>query len=269
MSSASKTLELLDYFSPTRPEIGLSQLCVMARRDKATTYRHLQSLEETGLVEQNPMTRRYRLGPALLQLARTREVTVPRKNGAEAPLRALADATGETSHVSVMSGKTLYNLMSCESPRHSIRVIIDIPTFPLHATASGLCALAFGREDLFEAATERLAAFTPKTIASIDALHASVSSARETGFGKTMGSFEIDVHSLAVPVFDQSGLLAGSVAVASVATRFTPNLEHIVRTHLAKASRDISHNWGGTVPANVEQAWAKTLKRCQELETTS
>ena len=97
MSSATKTLELLAYFSTARPEIGLSQLYKLAQRDKATTYRHLQALEETGFVEQNPMTKQYRLGPAILQLAQTREATVPRKAGVEAPLFDLANATGETS----------------------------------------------------------------------------------------------------------------------------------------------------------------------------
>jgi len=65
----------------------------MAKRDKATTYRHLQALEETGLIEQNPMTKRYRLGPAILQLAQTREATVPRKLGVQVPLFELANAT--------------------------------------------------------------------------------------------------------------------------------------------------------------------------------
>ena len=113
-------------------------MCKLAGRDKATTYRHLQALEDAGFVEQNPTTKLYRLGPAVLQLAQTREVTVPRKAGAEAALMELAEATGETSHVSVLSGTTVYALTSCESPRHSTRAIIDIQTFPLHATASGL-----------------------------------------------------------------------------------------------------------------------------------
>jgi len=109
MSSTSKTLALLAYFSPAQPEIGLSQLCRQAGRDKATTYRHLQALEDAGFVEQNPATKHYRLGPALLQLAQIREETVPRKAGAETVLDGLVDTTGETAHVSVLSGTTVYH----------------------------------------------------------------------------------------------------------------------------------------------------------------
>lgn len=266
MSSASKTLKLLEHFSPDRPEIGLSQLCRLAGRDKATTYRYLQALEDVGFIEQNPGTKQYRLGPALLQLAQTRELTVPRKAGVEAPLRALADSTGETSHVSVLSGKTLYKLMAHESLKHSIRVIIDIQTFPLHATASGLCALAFGPDDLMDAAKADLVSYTSATATDPETLQDAVQKTRTTGFGKSEGSLEADVYSLAAPLFDQSGQFAGAVSAASVATRFTPELEQSIRTHLITASRAITHNWGGTVPTQIEQAWSTGQTQSRDIQ---
>lgn len=269
LSSASKTLELLAYFSTTRPEIGLSQLCKLAKRDKATTYRHLQALEETGFVEQNPMTKQYRLGPAILQLAQTREATVPRKSGVEAPLFDLADASGETSHVTVLSGTTVYELMSCDSPKHGTRSIIDIQTFPLHATASGLCALAFGPEMLMDVALGDLQQFTDTTATLPNDLHTVVEAIRDTGFGRADRSFEDEVQGISAPIFDQTDHFAGAVSVASVAARFTPDLERIIKTQLVIAARQISNNWGGTVPAHIETIWAKHLTPTHALETAS
>lgn len=269
LSSAAKTLELLAYFSTTRPEIGLSQLCKLAKRDKATTYRHLQALEETGFVEQNPMTKQYRLGPAILQLAQTREATVPRKAGVEAPLFDLADAAGETSHVTVLSGTTVYELMSCDSPKHGTRAIIDIQTFPLHATASGLCALAFGPEMLMDVALNELQHFTDTTATTSQDLDAIIEAIRNTGFGRADRSFENEVQGLSAPIFDQTGHFAGAISVASVAARFTPDLERIIKTQLVIAARQISNNWGGTVPAHIETIWAKHLTPTHELETAS
>ncbi|WP_420012340.1 IclR family transcriptional regulator [Tateyamaria sp.] len=269
MSSASKTLDLLTYFTVDRPEIGLTRLCRLAGRDKATTYRHLQSLEGAGFVEQNPLTKNYRLGPRLLQLAQIREVTVPRSAGVEAPLNVLADATGETSHVSVLSGQTLYTLEAVESPRHSIRVIMDVDTFPLHATSSGHCALAFGPPALMDVAAGSLTAFTETTVTDPQDLRTRVEVTRSSGFARSTGSFEDDVYSLGVPLFDQTGLFAGAVSTASVASRFTPELEQIIKSHLIIAARAITRNWGGTVPASVEAAWAATLAQPQELEPST
>lgn len=269
MSSAVKTIALLSHFSPTRPEIGLSELCRLAGRDKASTHRYLQALEETGFVEQNPMTRCYRLGPVVLQLARTRELTVPRKAGAETVISWLADVTGETTHVSVLSGTTLYPLASCESYKHSTRVIIDIQTFPLHATASGICALAFGPAELLATASKQMQVFTAVTPTTAKALASAVHSARDTGFGRSDRWYEDDVCSLSAPIFDQTGQFAGAVSVASVITRFTAELERSIRQHLIEASRDISRNWGGAIPEAVEAAWAKSFLQPRTVETAS
>ena len=269
LSSVVKTLQLLTYFSASKPEIGLSALFRLAKRDKATTHRHLQALEEAGFVEQNPLTREYRLGPGLLQLAQTRELTVPRKESAMPVLRELAEKTGETTHASVLSGTAVFALASCESTQHSTRVVIDLNKFPLHATASGLSILAFGPTDLLEVAANNLETFTSHTVNSKASLEESVQSVRKTGFGRTIRSFEDEVSSLAAPVFDETGNLAGAVSVACVATRFSPDLERKCQEHLITASHDLTRGWGGTVPEQIEAIWAATLKNSNALDPTS
>ena len=269
MSSVAKALTLLTHFSIAHSEIGLSQLCRIAKRDKATTYRHLQALEAAGFVEQNPRTRQYRLGPAVMQLAQVREATVPRKEGARDALTALADATGETAHVTVLSGTTLYGLCDCESPHHSTRAVIDITTFPLHATASGLCAVAHGPEALFDTALANLTKYTPTTPTSEVDLRAMVDAVRATGFGRANKIYEAEIQGVSAPVFDHTGQLAGAVAVAGVASRFTDALEHLIKSELIIAAREISRNWGGVIPASIEAAWATSAKTPKTLESTS
>ncbi|MGR3635715.1 MAG: IclR family transcriptional regulator [Shimia sp.] len=268
MSSTAKALKLLSYFSATRPEIGLSQLCRIASRDKATTYRHLQALETVGFIEQNPLTKHYRLGPAVLQLAQVREATVPRKEAAKAVLLALADATGETAHVTVLSGTTVYGLCECESPHHGARAVIDIDTFPLHATASGLSSLAFGDPSLLDVALENLESFTAHTPAKKSDLLALIENTRDTGFGCAERSFESEIQGIAAPIFDHTGHLAGAVAVASVASRHTAELESTIKSELIIAAREITRNWGGTIPVQIEAAWAKSDTSPNALEPT-
>ncbi len=269
MSSTRKTLDLLSFFSAARPEIGLSELHRLAKRDKATTHRHLQTLEHIGFVEQNNATKKYRLGPALLALARTREVTVPRKAGAIEPLSQLALAVGETTHASILSGTSLFSLAACESSQHSTRVVIDLDRFPLHATASGHCVLAFGPAELIDVAHENIETFTDHTIASAHSLAQTLDVVRSTGFGRSLRSFEQEVSSLAVPVFDETGQCAGAVSVACVATRFSPALERTCQEHLILASRAITKNWGGVVSDDIEALWASALSTSTILDTAS
>ncbi|MEO9821323.1 MAG: IclR family transcriptional regulator [Paracoccaceae bacterium] len=269
MSSASKALELLSLFSKAKPEIGLSEMCRLANRDKATTYRHLQVLEKAGFVEQIVTSKNYRLGPALLQLGRMREATVPRTAGAESAIATLAEKTGETVHVTVLSGLTLFALMSRESLRHSTRAVIDITTFPLHATASGICAVTFGPDELFAEACDNFKAFTDLTPMTAEALETLIVTARTSGIGRSIGRFEKEINSLSAPIFDQTGQFAGAVSVASVASRFTPELEDTIKTELITASREITKSWGGVIPSAIEKAWSGAMSSHQELDTSS
>ena len=263
MSSAVKALKLLSHFSATRPEIGLSQLCRIAGRDKSTTYRYLQALEIAGFVEQNSVTKQYRLGPTLLQLAQVREETIPRKDGAKSALSILAGATGETAHVTVLSGKTLYGLCDCEPPKNGIRAVIDLNIFPLHATASGLCALAFGPTELFEVAAASLEKFTETTPIDEGSLVSNVRSVRTSGFGYANQSYEAEIQGVSAPLFDHHGL-AGTVAVACVASRFSRDIEQTIKSELVIAARDITRSWGGKIPPQIEGSWASTLSFSSE-----
>ena len=119
--------------------------------------------------------------------------------GTERPLRDLATATGETAHATVLSGTTLYGLAACESPRHATRAIIDLDRFPLHATASGLCALAFGPTGLMDTALSDFTQFTETTAATPDALRAAVAAAHTTGFGRADRSYETEIHRASRP----------------------------------------------------------------------
>ena len=266
MSSTTKALELLSFFSTTRPEMGLSQLCRLAGRNKTTTYRNLQALKKNGFIEQDPTSRHYRLGPVVMQLAQVREATVPRKKTALNSIRRLAGVTGETAHVTVLSGNTLYGLCECESPLYGIRAVIDINTFPLHATASGLCALAFGPTELFDIAIQELPRYTSTTPRTKEELSNTVSEVAQTGFGRAKKTFEDEIEGIAVPVFDQTGQYAGSVAIACVASRFDCNSEHTIKTELVLAAHEISRNWGGRIPSHIEATWTQSLSTSDILE---
>ena len=73
MSTVVKALSLLDHFDASIPEVGLVDMARLSGLDKATARRLLVALGKKGFVEQDPVTRRYRLGAALVRLARIRE----------------------------------------------------------------------------------------------------------------------------------------------------------------------------------------------------
>ena len=257
MGTTSKALKLLDLFSQARPEIGLSEFARLTRMDKATVYRMLTELGATGFVEQNRKTKLYRLGPAVLRLANTREATFPVRQAAARYLEDLVDAVKETAHVTVLQGDILTPIHSHHSNVHATRVHIDAgETLPLHATASGKAVLAFRDAAFLDDFISRpLRSVTDRTLTDAEALRRRIAEARQTGFGRSEGEFERDVSSIAAPLFDSSEDCVGAVSVACPTTRMTAEHDRLIRDRLAATATAISLAWGGGIPAALEAAW--------------
>lgn len=240
MGTVGKALDLLDLFTRAEPQLGLSQLARASGLNKATCHRLLTELESRGLLEQVGPAREYRLGPAVLRLSALREAAVPTREAAMPVLRKLAEATGETAHLSHLVAGKLQTLAFAYASRGGVKVMMEDADFlPVHATASGAAVLAF------DADPETIIAASPDP----ETLHARVATARAKGYAETVSTFEKDVHSLAVPLFDPSGHCTGALAVAAAAPRMTPALHATVIRELALAGAEITQLWGGQPPA--------------------
>jgi DNA-binding IclR family transcriptional regulator len=246
MGTVGKALDLLDLFTRAEPQLGLSQLARASGLNKATCHRLLTELESRGLLEQVGPAREYRLGPAVLRLSALREAAVPTREAAMPVLRRLAESTGETAHLSHLVAGRLQTLAFAYAARGGVKVMMEDADFlPFHATASGAAVLAF------------LAAPGPVIAAAPDpaALAARVAATRESGYAETLSTFEKDVHSFAVPLFDASGTCSGALAIAAAAPRMTPALHIAVTRDLTRAGADLTGLWGGQVPEPLARLW--------------
>lgn len=257
MGTVSKALELLDYFTRSRPLIGLSDLARLADLNKATCFRLLTELAENGFVEQIGTGREYRLGPTVLRLAALREAQVPTREASMPVLQALAQHTGETAHLSLLMAEVLRPLAHAYSATHVTKVMLeDTETLPFHATSSGLAVLAFQPEAFRNMVLSRpLPQLTNTTETNPNALRAHINEVRGLGYAESRGAFQADVHSMAVPLFDALGGCSGSVAVAAMASRMNDAQRHLIRQALVQAGMEITAIWGGSLPAEIATLW--------------
>ena len=255
MGTVAKALDLLDIFTRARPKAGLSEIARLAGVNKATCHRLLTEMESRGLVEQLGRTREYRLGPAVLRLAYLREASVPTRDAAMPVLQVLAQATGETAHLSYLVGGALSTLAFAYASRHGVRVTMeDADTLPFHATASGAAVLAW----MPEADAERILSAPIPHIPPEnppEEVRARMAHARLKGWARTLSTFEKDVEGTAVPLFDAHGACIGALAVAAAAPRMTPELDARIVTELARAGAEINALWGGQIPPALETLW--------------
>jgi len=248
MSTVGKAVPLLELFTLAEPEIGLSELARNAGLDKATTRRLLVALINGRLVEQEPRSRRYRLGAGLSRLARIRDAHFPFVRVAAPVARALALETGETVHVSEFSAGALLTVDVALSAKAN-RVNVDVgQVLPLHGTASGIAFLSAcdgAAADAYLGGP--LDKFTPHTVASREGVMEAVRAAAAHGYSRSAQGYEEGVHSVAAPIFGADGRAIGTLAVASPVSRIDDAVAVRQGEAAVRAAREISAGLGGEV----------------------
>lgn len=255
MGTVAKALSLLDFFNRSQSTIGLSEMARLSGLNKATVHRLLNEMQQQGFVEQAGSAREYRLGPAFLRLAALREATVPLRDLADRVLGDLSADTDETSHFSMMQNGRLTAIAYAYSAQHGTRVTMgDAEFLTLHATSSGLAVLAFSPPDVIETVLSGpLERHTPHTVTDPDALRHKLDEIRRTGIAESVGGFEEDVHSHAMPVFDAATRVTGAIAVAAPTVRMTPAYRARIIDALRKHAPRFTRLSGGFLPETFQQ----------------
>jgi IclR family transcriptional regulator, KDG regulon repressor len=220
LQTVIKALATLRLFTVEREWLGVREVSRLLDLNTATVHNLLRTLSDTGLVEQHPETKKYRLGLGIVRLAGTKLAQLDVVTAASGPMKHLLDKTRETISLAVLYGDELLYVAKMESPQQ-VRVASRIGGgAPLHASAHGQSLLAF----LDDASVSRLlrqplASFTSATVTSMSKLRAEFEQVRARDYAIDCGSYISDVHAVAAPVRDASGLVVASLAIVAPASR--------------------------------------------------
>lgn len=190
----------------TAPE--LAEACGLHR---STAWRILATLEEAGLVDRDPATNRYSIGPVVARLAAGASDSLPRL--ARPHLEELSRRTGETVSLAVPRRLQLVYVDQVQAP-HVMAADWLGRAVPLHATSTGKALLAFlPPEELHTALTQSLARFTDQTITGPDELREELERTRRRGYAVSRGELETALWGASAPIRDRGGR---AIAVVSV-----------------------------------------------------
>lgn len=184
---------------------------------RSTAHRLLAMLQYHGFVQQDPTTRAYGAGPALLMtgLAAIRKLDV--RNQARPHLRRLSEQTGETVHLVTRRTRSVLFLDAVESSQ-AVRVSSRVGALmPAHCTSVGKALLAqLDDGTLAELYPDQeLAGLTPSSITSRTKLFKELTSIRESGFATSSGEAESGVGSVGVAIVHPSGLSEAAISVSA------------------------------------------------------
>ncbi len=187
----------------------------------STAYRLLAMLHYHGFVDQDPATKRYRAGPALLEIGLRVSGRLDLPAIARPHLRALVDEVGETAHLFALEGHRVRFLDSVESPK-TVRVSSRTGhTMAAHSTSGGKAMLAtLSRAQLYALYPEEsIAPVTARSITSRHRLEDVLEAVRRAGYATNLGESEDEVSAVGVALVDRSGRLRGAVSVSAPSQR--------------------------------------------------
>jgi IclR family pca regulon transcriptional regulator len=249
--SLERGLAVLAEFSSERPLLGISELARAVGLSRSTAHRYVATLTVLGYLQQDAPTRKYRLGPRVLDLGfsainsmELREISAPH-------LRQLSDDTGHTVNMAILDGTDILYIERCRSP-HGDQREIDLnlhvgSRLPAYCTSMGKVLLAFlpeeERGDLLRRI--QLAARGPNTITARAALIAELERVRATGVAVNNEELAYGLRSIAVPVRGQDGDVVAAINLA--VHRSTASIEELVQRlspDLRRAAGEISARLG-------------------------
>lgn len=262
MSTVSKAIRLLEAFDVNRPDLGLTALATLCDFDKATTRRLLLTLAQHGMIEQDSVSRRYRLGPALVRFAAMRGAHSPLTEAARRTLLALSEETVETAYLSEFAGGFLTATCVVEAGRADrIRILVGAQ-LPLHTTSSGLAYLAVSPESYVETYLEaQVISVTTRPQTNAQQLRQQLFETRSRGYSVGDDGHAAGAISVATAILDDHGHPIGTVAVASPSARIDDVSAKAQGAAVQGAARQISQRLYIQAPRPESGAVARNKDR--------
>jgi DNA-binding IclR family transcriptional regulator len=257
IQSVSHALDILESFTRTEDELGVTDLSKRLGLHKNNVFRLLATLEHRGYIEQNKATESYRLGPKTLQLGVIFIEQRECRRQARPILESLMAASGETAVVAVLRANKVIYMDSVETDR-TVRAVSRIGAMlPAHCTAVGKSQLAaLSPAELERLYPERdLPPLTERSIKTRDALLSELKKIAEKGYALENEECDLEVRSIAAPARDFSGNIIAAVGLVAPAARLTDERldKGGVTTLLLEASRALSAKLGYNAPARTKR----------------
>jgi IclR family pca regulon transcriptional regulator len=219
--SLERGLAILASFSADRRLIGVTEVAIELGLTRSTAHRYIATLAHLGYLHQDPVTRKYMLGPRVLDLGFTAINSMELRDVAAPHLRRLCDETGHTVNMAILDDVDIVYVERFRAfRRHQNEIDLDLHVgsrLPAYCTSMGKVLLAYlpeaDRNELLRRIT--FVRRGPNTLTSRAALLAELQQVRATGIAVNNEELAYGLRSVAVPVIAARGEAVAAVNLAA------------------------------------------------------
>lgn len=233
-------------FLSSKKSAGVTEIARAIGVNKSTAYRIMQTFLGSNMVEKNPETMCYKLGPAILRLSHQYYSGLNAAGIAKPYMARLSEGFGESVHLCALSNNraVVVEQITAESRLTANAKIGEAE--PLHCSSVGKCLLAYadsGRQEkmLRELTFEK---HTEKTITDKTALLKELARIKERGFAIDDCELSEEIRCVAAPIFNSKGECCFSIGVSGARSRMTREKMNKISEGLKKVSEAISSELG-------------------------
>lgn len=240
--AADQTLRILSHLARQRGPVAARTLADGLGIPRSSVYHLLATLEEHGFVVHLPAERRWGLGTAAFELAGGFARQQPLARLGRSLVATVADRTGESAHLAVMTGRDVLYIVEERAPRRPALVSDVGVRLPAHLTATGRAMLAALPREQVRALYPDAASFADRTgrgPARPGELRELLRRVRADGYATEDGEVTLGLRSVGVAVCDHTGWPIAAIAVtypeestvdaATVAAAITPSAAELGR----------------------------------------
>jgi IclR family pca regulon transcriptional regulator len=246
IDALAKGLRVLSYFSEQHPALRMSEMVELSGIPMPTLFRIVKTLENEGYLERfadgtfRPDAKVLTLGFAAVQ-------SLDLVQTSSGPLRQLAENTGETVNLGVLSDDRVLYLVRLRNSEIVTANIQVGSTLPAVYASMGKVLLAYLDDEVF-ANRITSASFDgggPNAVRSITALQEQLVLVRERGYAIQDQEIAFGLRSIAAPVRDATGAIVAAVNVAVHSSEYDiERLLNELRDPLLEAAASISLRLG-------------------------
>ena len=213
--SVAKAVAILRAFSHLQPIRGVGELSDELGMTRSVTQKLMLTLCDLGLLEQEPVSRKYRISPRVLEIAGPFLRTSPLIREGSIVLKELVNRTEMTCALGIRQDSHVLYLVSIEAQTSVKANSVAGERTPIYCSATGKCLLAFADADTKRAvlASLHLEPLTEHTITDLAALAAELGKIATRGYAINNEERVIGLCGVAVPITNNAGEAVAALSV--------------------------------------------------------
>ncbi len=216
LKTLNAALQVIRLFTKEKPVWGGRELAHELEMDHAKVYRILETFRSNNFIYQDPVTKKYSLGLAVLELGMTMYDGLNLKEIITPILEELSRETGESVFLTILDKDEAVTLETVE-PKNKVKFSVSIGSrAPLYVGASYRSILAYKSEEYINQyiKTCKFVKFTENTLNQPNELRKELIQIKKQGWAISEGEYTPDIIAIAVPLFEQAKGVIGSITVS-------------------------------------------------------